>query len=106
MHLYELQREHKEWQQREFPDQEPFDAVLGVVEEVGELAHSVLKAKQGIRGTELEHKAKEMDSIGDIVIFLASHCNVRGLDLNECVMMAWAQVKERRWNRDSAAKAN
>jgi NTP pyrophosphatase (non-canonical NTP hydrolase) len=99
MTLSELQAEHAKWLNREFSDQEWMDGFLGVVEEVGELAHAILKGKQKIRGDAETHELKKRDAIGDIVIFLCSYCTTNGLDLQDCVMAAWNEVKERRWNR-------
>lgn len=66
--------ERDEWVARNFPplpgDIPGNDSILGCIEEVGELAHSYLKAKQGIRGTPEEHDAAGRDAIGDIVVYL------------------------------------
>jgi hypothetical protein len=66
--------ERDEWVARNFPpgpdDIPGNDSILGVVEELGELAHAHLKAKQGIRGTQAEHDAAAKDAIGDITVYL------------------------------------
>jgi hypothetical protein len=46
------------------------DPALGFLEEVGELTHSILKKKQGIRGTAEQHDADARDALGDMGIFL------------------------------------
>jgi NTP pyrophosphatase (non-canonical NTP hydrolase) len=97
MILSRLQDEHREWLKHNFPDQQAHDALLGLAEEVGELAHAHLKAQQGIRGTLEEHREEARDAIGDIVIYLASYCNTNGYDLNQCVASAWEVVKNRDW---------
>jgi len=38
---------------------------MGLVEEVGELAHAHLKNEQGIRGTPEEHVQAKVDAIGE-----------------------------------------
>jgi len=92
-----LQAEHKVWLEHNFPRQLSHEALLGVVEEVGELSHSHLKKGQGIRGTDRAHVAAIKDAIGDIVIYLASYCTTNGYDLDECVEDAWALVMQRDW---------
>lgn len=92
-----LQVQHKLWLDHNFPNQQAHDALLGLVEEVGELAHAHLKAAQGIRGTLEEHRAEASDAIGDIVIYLASYCNSNDYDLHKCVETAWEEVRGRDW---------
>jgi len=99
--LSELQSEHGEWLKHNFPDQEKHDALLGVMEEIGELAHAHLKYQQGIRGyTMTEYYADASDAIGDIVIYLASYCNANHLNLGFCLDQTWARVKKRDWIKD------
>jgi len=101
MLLSQLQREHERWLAYNFPDQHPHDALLGLVEEVGELAHAHLKHEQGIRGmTDEEFKKQAGDAIGDIVIYLASYCNTNDFNLPYEVSTAWDKVKERDWRKD------
>lgn len=95
--LRTLQDEHQEWLEHNFPNQESHDALLGIVEEVGELAHSHLKKNQGIRGTDRDHVVAIRDAIGDIVIYLASYCNTNGYVFDECVEDAWQEVLVRDW---------
>lgn len=65
-----LVEERDEWVARNFPDSYKTDTLLGVVEELGELAHAHLKSKQGIRGTKAEHNEAAKDAIGDLVVYL------------------------------------
>ncbi len=99
MNLFELQAEHMEWLEKNFPQQQPADPLLGIVEEVGELAHAHLKASQSIRGTPEELQAEARDAIGDIVIYLTSYCNTNGYDLALAVGHAWREVKQRDWQK-------
>lgn len=94
--LRKLQHEHKAWQAYNFGTQEASDIFIGIVEEVGELAHSHLKQKQGIRSNE-DHEAKSKDAIGDMCIFLANYCNLRGYDLHEIIETTWSEVSKRDW---------
>jgi hypothetical protein len=79
----ELQSAVGEWSRRNFPGSTPADPFYGLVEEVGEFSHSILKARQGIRGTKEEHVAAEKDAIGDITIYLADWCERNSLSLSE-----------------------
>jgi NTP pyrophosphatase (non-canonical NTP hydrolase) len=98
MDLRTLQDETREWLAHNFPGQEPHQPLLGIVEEVGELAHARLKHEQAIRGYDIEKSRSEIeDAIGDIQVFLAGFCNTNGYDLDEIVTRVWADVKTRDW---------
>lgn len=98
--LIDLQEQVKVWADRNFGERKPYQPLLGVSEEVGELCHAHLKAEQGIRGTAEEHRAAAMDAIGDIVIYLADYCNVNGYGLAECIEETWNRVSQRNWKAD------
>lgn len=100
MNFRELQTEVDEWSTRNFGYQPADNPFLGVVEELGELAHAMLKSKQGIRGTREEHHAAAKDAVADLVIFLADYCSKMGFDLQEVVESTWAKVKLRDWTKD------
>jgi NTP pyrophosphatase (non-canonical NTP hydrolase) len=100
--LARLQAEHRRWLEHNFPDQQPHDGLLGMVEEIGELAHAHLKRQQGIRTNE-DHDAAVRDALGDVLIYMLSYCNTNGLDLAECVEDAWAEVAARDWAADPVA---
>lgn len=97
MTLREIQIAQNEWATRNFGEQEAITQFLGVVEEVGELAHSILKQQQCIRGSHEEHEAKARDAVGDIAIFLLGYCNRRGWDLQAIIDETWAEVSKRDW---------
>lgn len=102
MDLAELQRQHKPWSERNFPDDTADQMLIGVMEELGELSHAFLKQAQKIRkgATEdgvKELQAQERDSVGDIVIYLCAYCDLRGISLAESVARAWDEVKNRDW---------
>lgn len=101
----QLQTEVGAWAQRNFGDQPADNPLLGVVEEVGELAHAVLKRKQGIRGTDEQHLAAERDAIGDILIYLADYCGRRGFTLDAIVTDTWATVSKRDWTKNKQTGA-
>jgi len=99
--LYDLQKEHAKWQKKNFPNAEKWECLVGLQEEVGELAHAFLKQHQNIRMDE-NHRDNMKDAIGDIVIYLLGFCTLNQIDADECIEMAWGQVKHRDWtkNRD------
>ncbi len=99
MNLRTLQEEHMEWLEKNFPQQQGHDPLLGIVEELGELAHAHLKASQNIRGTPEALHAEAFDAIGDIVIYLASYCNSNGFDLHDAVTYTWSKVQKRDWQK-------
>lgn len=104
--LNKVQKEQKDWAKKNFPDggikkRVPGgEALHGVMEELGELAHAHLKETQGIRLNE-DHEAEAKDAIGDIVIYLADYCNKRGFDLEEIVDSTWREVKQRDWTKNN-----
>lgn len=95
--LRELQKENAEWVAMNFPDSTATEPMLGLVEEVGELAHAFLKGRQGIRYTREEAGRLEQDAIGDILEYLAHFCTARGYDLERVVAETHEKVMKRRW---------
>ena len=99
--LIDIQGEVKEWSDRNFGEDAPADhKLLGIVEEVGELCHAVLKRKQSIRGDQDKHIMEERDALGDIMIFMMDYCNRRGIILEHVLIQTWDKVKERDWKSD------
>lgn len=81
-----IMAEQKEWSLRNFGPTTPEninDPLIGIVEELGELARAILKKKQGIRGTPQEHDAAMVDAIGDMQIFLIDAMNRHGFAPSE-----------------------
>lgn len=98
MDLSDLQIEVHDWSERNFPLRDPLHKLLGVVEEVGELAHAELKAVQGIRGYDAAKRdRKAKDAVGDAIIYLADYCNCRGFELDDIVRETWSRVQARDW---------
>jgi NTP pyrophosphatase (non-canonical NTP hydrolase) len=95
--LDDLQAEIFSWQTKNFGDQPAHRSFLGVVEEVGELAHAILKHEQAIRGTPEEHVAAKKDAIGDAMIFLLNYCSAHGYSLARIVRETWGEVSQRDW---------
>jgi len=115
----DLQRQHRIWARKNFPETKPHQPLLGVIEELGELteadpgidlgtvlqvvgklAHHHLKREQGIRGLGVEHRAKAQDAIGDVIIFLIHYCTMNEYDLQEIIEKTWQEVKKRDWVKD------
>jgi NTP pyrophosphatase (non-canonical NTP hydrolase) len=74
--------------------------VLGMVEEVGELAHALLKQAQGIRGPWDTLEAKAKDALGDVFVFAANVANRKGWDLARVVRDVWEVVRDRDWRKN------
>jgi NTP pyrophosphatase (non-canonical NTP hydrolase) len=92
-----LQGEMHDWRLRNFPEADPEQQLLGVVEEVGELAHAHLKDIQGIRGDAYKHEAESRDAIGDMLIYLMGYCSYREWSLAKILLDTWQDVKQRNW---------
>lgn len=95
--LDDLQAEIFSWQTKNFGDQPAHRSFFGVVEEVGELSHAILKHEQAIRGTPEEHVAAAKDAIGDAMIFLLNYCSAHGYSLAKILRETWAEVSQRDW---------
>jgi NTP pyrophosphatase (non-canonical NTP hydrolase) len=68
------------------------------MEEVGELSSVYLKRLEKIR-PEKATVAKEMDAIGDIVIFLLHLSHMRGFDIEGIIHDVWGEVQKRDWQK-------
>jgi NTP pyrophosphatase (non-canonical NTP hydrolase) len=100
MDLRQFQKEVHIWSRRNFGVHKPDDPFLGIVEEVGELAHAILKARQGIRKGALspeEARKQIKDAVGDLFIYTADYCASSNIDLDETVKEVWDEVKQRDW---------
>ncbi len=97
-----MQEKFRDWRARNFGvEPKETDCFLGVVEEVGELSHVMLKSKQSIRGWD-DHKkqvAAKKDAIADIVIFLFGFCDANGWDLGELITEVAKEVLQRDWRK-------
>jgi NTP pyrophosphatase (non-canonical NTP hydrolase) len=97
MEFKQLQNEQKEWSLHNFGDQPAYFALLGIIEEAGELCHAHLKTEQNIRGDSVQHFLDKQDAIADIIIYLADYCWRSGIDLDLVVRQTWDAVKQRDW---------
>lgn len=97
--LQDVQETTAIWRNVNFPNATAEEQFMGMVEELGELSHAILKNKQGIRGMDdpVTFRAAVMDAVGDLMIFTAGFCDKMDIHLGECVSNAWAEVMERDW---------
>jgi hypothetical protein len=99
MKFEELTNAVGEWSQRNFgKKQNPY---MGMVEELGELAHCLLKREQGIRGFENPgfFLDQYMDALGDICIYAANFA------YNEKLKVDWPYQKLDGTSNDQIAYA-
>lgn len=101
--LWQLQRLLMEWQSRNFVSRltnqstPAWQLALGVAEEVGELAHAILKHEQGIRGMQDEEAFLEAagDAVADCTIFCIQLCTSLGLDFSTLLHLTAEEVMKR-----------
>jgi len=91
-----FQQEHERWQSYNFGALPPESDILGMLEELGELAHAYTKHQQGNRVTE-NHIDNMADAIGDIFIFMMGFCTKMGFDIESIIETTWKDVQERNW---------
>lgn len=82
--LNELKTLVGEWADKNFKVHAP---AIGILEEIGEAAHCILKRKQGIRGFDNEQYFKEQlkDAIADIAIYCFHAAHITNLDFMDFV---------------------
>ena len=96
--LTQIQAEHKDWHKHNFGEVPFWMPVFGMMEELGELAHALLKQVQGVRTTE-DHNENIKDAIGDLLIFTIGLANTLDLDLRSVIAETWGKVKIRDWKK-------
>ena len=94
--LIGLQLDLQKWVAHNFPGREPWEPLVGMQEELGELSHAFLKRHQNIRNNE-DHNANIEDAVGDILIYLADFCNGQGIWLQDAIDEVWLKVRKRDW---------
>lgn len=101
--LRRIQLQVGAWRQAAYPDTATLELqTLGVSEETGELAHAVLKYKQGIRGYDLEKtKTEAADAIGDIMIYAMGVADCLGINVEEALYATAQHVINRNITQDS-----
>ena len=101
IYLNEIQKEIKEWTNKNFPNTDASEQVIGMTEELGELAHHFLKWKQGIRNDE-NHREGIIDAVGDLMIYLMNFCSIADINLEHTIEKTWNKVEQRDWNKERA----
>lgn len=69
---------------------------------LGRLAHSTLKARQGIRGTFEKHESDAKAAVADAVAILHDAAAFRGVDFASIVEGVWSEVRKRDWTSPKA----
>jgi NTP pyrophosphatase (non-canonical NTP hydrolase) len=101
--LNELQGRLKQWQENNFDDNctGPEWMALGAAEELGEVSHIIVKAKQRIRehqaGLNKESLEKLADGVADTVIYLMQLCSHVGIDFGRALFYTADTVMKRNW---------
>ena len=97
-----LQVQLTRWQAKNFGGANAFQMLAGVVEEVGELAHALLKHDQKIRGFEDDVKYREAagDAIADAVVYLNQLSTLLRLDFGTLVSGTAHEVMQRDWKAE------
>ena len=98
--LEQLQKELKPWSRHNFGNRPSWQPLLGLSEEVGELAHHFLKQAQGIRLNE-NHREEMKDAVADILIFLADFCNAEDINMQDELNKVWPQVRKRDFKKST-----
>ncbi len=105
MTFQHLQSQVTQWAARNFPDAKPYQPLLGINEEAGELSHAHLKMEQRIRGEEKQHHDAKIDAVADLIIFTAHYCALNGIDMDSAVTLVWAEVSKRDWQKNKETGA-
>ncbi len=99
-----LQVELARWQSRNFGGATNYQMLAGVTEEVGELAHAILKHEQRIRGMDdmQAFRAAAGDAVADATVYLIQLCTLLRLDFATLVQKTAEQVMKREWTKNRA----
>lgn len=104
--LGKLQKTLKQWQEDNFAADctGPEWMALGASEELGEVAHVIVKAKQKIRehqaGLSEESLAEVADGVADTVIYLIQLCSHLGINFGEALFSTAENVLKRDWKKN------
>lgn len=81
MQWYELQQAQGKWQKDNFPPAQPYQLLLGIIEEVGEMEDAAT------------HEDR-LDAIGDIMIYMCSYCTSRNWEIQTIYNLATSKDSE------------
>jgi len=83
--VHDFQTQQIAWARKNFGKAYDYQPLLGMIEELGELAHALLKGLQGIRGTAAEHEEAGKDAVADVLVYLTQYCSEKEWALDEIV---------------------
>lgn len=94
-----LQKDLQAWQAENFPPENRTLELLtlGVCEEAGELAHAVLKSKQGIRNM---GEADIIDACCDTIIYSLQVLSAMNVQAGPALSSTATQVMKRNWKKE------
>ena len=105
MDLERMQGEIKAHMESQGVKQTPELMLIGALEELGEVAHALLKYQQGIIVPKPEKFLAEIaDGVGDVIIYLSQLCEEMGLSLETSVMETADRVLNRTYAERLAEK--
>lgn len=108
--LQQIQQEAAEWDQKTFGTNDDnysketgspcgsWNNFFGIVEEIGELARTIICANQGRKGysDSAKRKRDRIDSCCDILIFLMNYSSREGFDLQTELNRTWDEIVSKR----------
>lgn len=97
--LKTIQKNQEIWAAKNFPQRQPWHALLGIGEEVGELFHAYLKYITKIRNGHEDFQEKARDAVGDMLIFTLDFCSQMGWDAETILGNTWHEVRKRNWKK-------
>jgi NTP pyrophosphatase (non-canonical NTP hydrolase) len=84
--LTQLQEEHAPWVLKNFGQHPAWHPLLGMIEELGELAEAMNLMLHEPNSDNCEkHKCNIKDGLGDVIIFMSDFCNISGINLNDTI---------------------
>lgn len=94
--LRKLQKEVREWSNKNFPDKKPHQPLIGIMEEIGELSHVRLKYEQELYQLPYYYQETK-DGVADLFIFLLDYCNQVGIDFDDALKEGWEYIQTRNY---------
>jgi hypothetical protein len=92
INLNELQLQEKVWAKKNRITESGEQVLLTLMEELGQLAYIHQQATD-IHDGYLGDPKHKLSAVGDMVISLASYCNAEGLNLEQCITDAHANLQ-------------
>lgn len=89
----------EKWRKHNFPNEDASLKLNLLMEEVGELAKAYCKGTAKIKGTPEYWEQQEKDAVGDVILTLLTYCNLRGINAQDCVDIAWKEISLRDYQK-------